>query len=65
MKDIFLIKGQSGKKNLNGILRVFGAKNAALPAFAASILFKDSVRLENVPYIEDIRAMRELVENLG
>lgn len=65
MKDLFLIKGQNGKKSLKGKLAVHGAKNAALPAFASAVLFKDKVRFANVPYIEDIRSMRELIENLG
>ncbi len=65
MKDLFLIKGLSGKKTLKGTLSVHGAKNAALPAFASAILFKDIVRFENVPYIEDVRSMQELIESLG
>ncbi|MDO8482663.1 MAG: UDP-N-acetylglucosamine 1-carboxyvinyltransferase [bacterium] len=65
MKDLFLIKGLNGKKTLHGALSVHGAKNAALPAFAGAILFKDKVRFENVPYIDDIRSMQELIENLG
>ncbi len=65
MKDIFLIKGLGGKKTLNGTLPVRGAKNAALPAFASSILFKDPLRVDNVPYIEDIKHIAEMIEDLG
>lgn len=65
MKDIFLIKGLNGKKLLNGVLPVRGAKNAALPMFASSILFKDAIRLNNVPYIEDIKHIAEMIEDLG
>ncbi len=65
MRDIFLIKGLAGRKTLSGTLPVQGAKNAALPAFAASLLFKDGMRLTNVPYIEDIRRSVELLEDLG
>ncbi len=65
MKDIFLIKGLNGKKSLRGEIRIHGAKNAALPAFASSLLFKDSIKLENVPYIEDIKRIAEFVEDLG
>ncbi|MCR4311100.1 MAG: UDP-N-acetylglucosamine 1-carboxyvinyltransferase, partial [Candidatus Taylorbacteria bacterium] len=64
-KDILLIKGLAGKKTLKGTLPVYGAKNAALPAFASTILFKDTVHLENVPSIEDITHMGELLEDLG
>src|SRR3989344_8329912 len=65
MKDLFLIKGQNGKKILKGMIPVYGAKNAALPAFASAILFKDKVLFENVPYIEDIRRIVELLQDLG
>lgn len=65
MKDLFLIKGLNGKKILKGSLPVYGAKNAVLPAFAGSILFKDKVRFENVPYIEDIKRIVELIVDLG
>src|SRR3989344_6814928 len=65
MKDIFLIKGQQGKRCLKGLLPVYGAKNAALPAFASAILFKDSVSFENVPYIQDIQHSAEIIKNLG
>lgn len=54
MKDIFLIKGQQGKRNLKGTLSVYGAKNAALPAFASAVLFRDGVIFDNVPTIQDI-----------
>ncbi len=65
MKDIFLIKGQQGKRHLNGTLPVYGAKNAALPAFASALLFKDGVSFENVPYIQDIEHSAEIIKNLG
>jgi UDP-N-acetylglucosamine 1-carboxyvinyltransferase len=65
MKDIFLIKGLNGKKKLKGNIAVFGAKNAALPAFASAILFKDEMCLENVPFIQDIRHCIGIIENLG
>jgi UDP-N-acetylglucosamine 1-carboxyvinyltransferase len=65
MKDIFLIKGQQGKKRLKGVIPVYGAKNAALPAFASTILFKDEVTLENIPYIQDIESASEIVKKLG
>lgn len=65
MKDIFLIKGLNGKKKLKGTIAINGSKNAALPAFASTLLFKDEVCLENVPYIQDIRYSAEIIENLG
>ncbi|MEK7575338.1 MAG: UDP-N-acetylglucosamine 1-carboxyvinyltransferase [Patescibacteria group bacterium] len=65
MKDILLIKGQPGKRRLSGTLPVFGAKNAALPALASAILFKDEVVFDNVPYIHDIEQSIEIIKNLG
>ncbi|MFA6552273.1 MAG: UDP-N-acetylglucosamine 1-carboxyvinyltransferase [Candidatus Paceibacterota bacterium] len=64
-KDLFLIKGLGGKKKLNGTIPVFGAKNAALKAMAASILFKDDVKYENIPFISDIEMMSEILSDLG
>jgi len=65
MKDIFLIKGLGGKRTLKGTLPVYGAKNAALPAFASALLFKDGIKIDNVPYIEDIKSIAELIEDIG
>ena len=65
MADFFTIAGLDGRKTLEGTIRVGGAKNAVLPALAASLLFADDVRLENVPAIEDVARMRELLSGLG
>ncbi len=58
----FIIRG--GKK-LSGEIKVMGAKNAALKAMAASLLFSGPVTIENIPLIEDVFRMRELLEDLG
>lgn len=65
MASAFLIKGLGDRPKLKGTIRVAGAKNAALQAMAFSILFKDTLRLSNVPEIEDISRMTELLEALG
>ena len=39
----------TGGNPLSGRVEISGAKNAALPAMAASILTSDTVELENVP----------------
>jgi UDP-N-acetylglucosamine 1-carboxyvinyltransferase len=44
---------------------VMGAKNAALKAFAASILFDDEIQLDNVPHIRDVESISELLRHLG
>lgn len=62
MSDRFIING--GKK-LKGEIEVKGAKNAALKIFAASILISGTVRLKNVPEVEDIVRISELLKDLG
>jgi UDP-N-acetylglucosamine 1-carboxyvinyltransferase len=54
-----------GKHPLQGEVEIGGAKNAALPIIAASLLTGDECLLENVPYIEDIRNIVRLLQNLG
>lgn len=54
-----------GRTKLEGVLRVSGAKNAALPNIAATILTDKRVILENVPDLLDIKTMNLLVEDLG
>jgi len=46
---------------LRGTIAVKGAKNAALKALAASVLFDDSIVLQNLPDIEDVKRMQELL----
>ena len=54
-----------GKHPLYGEVEIGGAKNAALPIIAATLLTSDECLLENVPYIEDIRTMVEVLQHLG
>ena len=54
-----------GGKRLKGTLRVDGAKNAALPILAASVLTEDTVRLNRVPDILDVRRMADILQMLG
>jgi len=44
---------------------VSGAKNAVLPALAASLLTQDAVVLRNVPRVRDVRTMQRLLRHLG
>ena len=55
----------TGGPALEGTIPISGAKNAALPAMAASLLTAGVVRLENVPLVRDIHTMRRLLEDLG
>jgi len=50
---------------LKGRVRVSGAKNAALPILAATLLMEGEVRLEGVPDLRDIRTMLGLLQELG
>lgn len=54
-----------GGRRLNGTLRVHGAKNAALPILAASVLASDLVTLEGVPRLRDVDVMIEVLQSLG
>lgn len=60
--DRFLIQGGTP---LEGTVTISGAKNAALPALAASLLTGDRVVLHNVPRVRDIGTMRSLLDELG
>ncbi len=50
---------------MKGAIRASGNKNAALPCIAAALLTEEEVLLGNVPDIEDVRVMLEVVKALG
>jgi UDP-N-acetylglucosamine 1-carboxyvinyltransferase len=54
-----------GGSRLCGQVRISGSKNAVLPILAASLLTEDECRLTNVPEIEDVHTMRQLLQSLG
>ncbi|KKW45956.1 MAG: UDP-N-acetylglucosamine 1-carboxyvinyltransferase [Candidatus Liptonbacteria bacterium RIFCSPLOWO2_01_FULL_56_20] len=58
----FVVRG--GKK-LRGEIEVKGAKNSALKAQAASLLFETPVEIGNLPQIEDVSRMNELLTDIG
>src|SRR5437660_6175138 len=60
--DKFVIRGGNP---LLGIVRVSGAKNAALPAMAAALLTDEPVILENIPQVRDIETTRKLLAAIG
>src|SRR5437867_10691218 len=60
--DKFLIQGG---RPLEGRVAVSGAKNAALPAMAATLLTDQPVILHNVPRVRDIGTLRSLLDELG
>lgn len=54
-----------GGKKLSGSVTISGAKNAALPVIAATILSDRKVTLSNLPNVVDIRTLLKLLEMLG
>ena len=55
----------SGGKTLSGVIPISGAKNAALPIMAASILTDEALTLSNVPHLADIVTMANLLGPMG
>ncbi len=64
-REHFEITGLGGRMTLEGILPVRGAKNSVLKALAASIIFDDPLKIENVPDIEDVGRVCEMLEFAG
>jgi len=54
-----------GGRSLSGKIFCSGAKNAALPMIAATILCDEKVTLRNLPYLQDITTMFELLGSMG
>ena len=54
-----------GGRPLQGAVTISGAKNAALPIFAATLLTSEPCILEGVPDLSDIRFMGEILRHLG
>lgn len=55
----------NGGKKLSGKVKISGAKNSALKLIAASILADSKTTLRNVPGIEDVNIMLEVLKTLG
>jgi UDP-N-acetylglucosamine 1-carboxyvinyltransferase len=55
----------TGGKPLTGDVRISGAKNAALPILAASLLASEPVSIGNVPHLRDVTTMIELLGRMG
>ena len=54
-----------GGKPLQGEIEVQGAKNAAFPLICASILTKEDCVIENIPLVEDVFRLLEILEGMG
>lgn len=55
----------TGGNVLHGEVRVSGAKNAALPILAATLLADEPVKICNLPHLQDVTTMLELLGNMG
>ncbi len=55
----------TGGNPLHGEVTVSGAKNAALPILAATLLAQGTHTIRNVPQLHDITTMKKLLEHLG
>ena len=55
----------NGGRSLKGEISCSGAKNAALPMIAATILSDKNIVLKNLPYLQDITTMFELLGSMG
>lgn len=62
MEKIY-VTGKSGP--LKGTVKVSGAKNAALPILAASLLCQGKTVLEDIPPLEDVNVILKVLESLG
>ena len=60
--DKFVIEGPA---RLSGEVAVSGAKNAALPCLAATLLTAEPVRLTNLPRVADVRTMQKVLGHIG
>ena len=55
----------AGNGPLHGEVAIAGAKNAALPVLAASLLTSDPLQISNVPAVRDIGTLIKLMGVLG
>lgn len=60
--EVFEIEGG---KRLSGSIAVSGLKNAATPIIAATLLTRETCVLKNIPRIEDVFRMLEILESMG
>ena len=54
-----------GGQRLSGAIPISGAKNAALPLMIASLLTDETLILDNVPRLADVRLLQRILGNHG
>ena len=62
MEEKFII---NGGRQLKGEIEVRGAKNAAFPILAAALLTKEECLISNLPLIEDVFRLLEILKGMG
>ncbi len=62
MADKFVI---NGGKSLSGEIEVRGSKNAAGPALVASLLTEEECIIDNIPFIDDISHILDILKSMG
>jgi len=62
MPQSFII---NGGKSLKGSIDVYGSKNATTPILAATLLSKQPSIISNIPLIEDVLNLLNIIESLG
>ena len=55
----------TGGGSLNGEVRISGSKNSALPVLAATLLCDETMKVCNLPHLQDITTMIELLGQMG
>jgi UDP-N-acetylglucosamine 1-carboxyvinyltransferase len=55
----------TGGTRLEGAVRISGAKNAALPILAGTLLASEPVTVSNVPHLKDVTTMLSLLQMMG
>lgn len=54
-----------GNRPLSGEIKISGAKNAALPILAASLLCGKSIQVSNIPHLQDVTTIVSLLGQMG
>ena len=60
--DRLIIKG---KADLKGSIQIKGSKNSALPIMVSALLSKNTLKLKNLPQLDDIDNMSKLLGSYG
>jgi len=54
-----------GRQSLQGQVVIAGSKNSALPIMAASLLTRDLLTIDNLPHLDDVALLNQLLASLG